>query len=241
MIDLKIFKNHEIFREMPQVELKVEEKPREKARRKSHSKGKVVIANYDTKSLNSDDASNLESESATEGDHDNNKDIDQMASLLVKSFKRMVYKDFKKGKRFSRKGSSSSKSDRRNYRKNSDEKEAKSEKYDKSKEKCQNCDGVGHLTADYRKPRAEKRQALITKKKNWDDTSESDCGVNYALTENADIEADTDELKVPDQTLENARIKTENFDLKNRNDHLKGEFIFMLETQKERDDALYVK
>ncbi|KAL8124267.1 hypothetical protein AgCh_012059 [Apium graveolens] len=38
--------------------------------------------------------------------------MDHMAALLVKSFKKMVYKNFKKGKRFSRKGYSSSNSDK---------------------------------------------------------------------------------------------------------------------------------
>ncbi|KAL8098849.1 hypothetical protein AgCh_031536 [Apium graveolens] len=84
---------------------------------------------------------------------------------------------------------------------------------------------------------------------------------------NADTEADNAELKVPqtifafdtddtfelrlflkslhvsyrDQTLENDRIKDENLDLKKRNDHLEYELIFMQETQKERDGALYIK
>ncbi|KAL8115402.1 hypothetical protein AgCh_022041 [Apium graveolens] len=88
-------------------------------------------------------------------------------------------------------------------RRNSNEKELKSGKYDKSKEKCYNCDGVGHFAADCRKPRAEKKQALNTKKKNLDDTSESDDGVNYALMENADIEADTTELKIEGGLSEN--------------------------------------
>ncbi|KAL8155385.1 hypothetical protein AgCh_000678 [Apium graveolens] len=72
----------------------------------------------------------------------------------------------------------------------------KSGKYDKSKKKCYNCDRVGNFAADYRKPRAEKKQALITKKKNRDDTSESDDEVNHALMVNANIEAGTSELKM---------------------------------------------
>ncbi|KAL8098289.1 hypothetical protein AgCh_031161 [Apium graveolens] len=53
---------------------------------------------------------------------------------------------------------------------------------------------IGHFAADYRKPKAEKKQALISKKRNWDDSSDSD-GVNYALMDNADVEADNAELK----------------------------------------------
>ncbi|KAL8155260.1 hypothetical protein AgCh_000583 [Apium graveolens] len=169
-----------------------------------------------------------------------------MVALLIKSFKKMVYKKFKKGKRFFRKGSSSSNSDKRNDRRNTDRKESKFGKSDKSKDRCYSCDGIGHFVADCRKPKAEKKQALISKKKNWDDSSDSDDGVNYALMENADIEADNTELKVPqntlafdtddihelrlflkslhvsyrDQTLGNNRIKSENSELKKRNVYL---------------------
>ncbi|KAL8156298.1 hypothetical protein AgCh_001409 [Apium graveolens] len=116
-----------------------------------------------------------------------------MVALLVKSFKKMVYKNFKKGKRFSRKGSSSSNSDKRNDRRNTDWKESKSGKYDKSKERCYNCDGIRYFAADCRKPKNEKKHALITKKKNQDYSSDSDDGVNYALMENTETEADTAE------------------------------------------------
>ncbi|KAL8155122.1 hypothetical protein AgCh_000496 [Apium graveolens] len=165
-----------------------------------------------------------------------------------------------------RKGSSSSNSDKRNDRRNTDRKESKLEKYDKSKERCYNCDGIGHFVAECRKPKAEKKQVLISKKKNWDDSSDSDDRDNYALMVNAEIEADNVELKIPqttlafdtddihelrlfrkslhvryrDQTLEDNRIKNENSELKKRNDHLEIE-LFMLEIQKERDNVIYVK
>ncbi|KAL8119847.1 hypothetical protein AgCh_017099 [Apium graveolens] len=89
-----------------------------------------------------------------------------MAALLVKSFKKMVYKNFKKGRRFSRKSSSSSNSDKRNNMRDNDGKESRSGKLDKSKERCYNCDGIGHFVADCRKSRAEKKQALISRKRN---------------------------------------------------------------------------
>ncbi|KAL8154928.1 hypothetical protein AgCh_000332 [Apium graveolens] len=81
------------------IALKVEEKPKEKARRKGHSKGKAIFVKSDTDSSNSYDDSNTDSESDTDSDHDNNEDIEQMADVLVISFKKMVYKNFKKEKR----------------------------------------------------------------------------------------------------------------------------------------------
>ncbi|KAL8155658.1 hypothetical protein AgCh_000889 [Apium graveolens] len=224
------------------VALKVEEKPKEKARRKIYSKGKAMIAKSDTELSNSDDDSNPDTESDTDCDHNNNENMDQMASLLVKSFKKMVYKNFKKGIRFSRKGSSSSNSDKRNNITDTDWKEARSGKYDKSKERCYNCDGLGHF-------------------------ADSDDGISYALMESANVEVDNTELKVPhstlafdtddicelrlflktlyvsyrDQTLMNNRIKSENFMLKKRNDYLEIDLLSMLKFQKERDNVVYVK
>ncbi|KAL8116161.1 hypothetical protein AgCh_022599 [Apium graveolens] len=142
------------------VALKVEEKLKEKSMRKSYSKGKAMIAKSNTELSNSDDDSNTDNESDTDSDHDNNNDMDQMAALLVKGFEKMVYKNFKKGRRFPRKDST-----------------------------------------DCRKPRAEKKQALISKKKNWDDTSESDDEVNYALMANADTEVGNAKLKLPQTIL----------------------------------------
>ncbi|KAL8125179.1 hypothetical protein AgCh_012744 [Apium graveolens] len=95
-----------------------------------------------------------------------------MAALLVKRFKKMVYNNFKNGRRLSRKGSSSSNSDKRNNRRNTDWKKSRSRKPDKSKERCYNCDGIGHFAADY-----------------------SDDGINYALMTNASAETDNAELK----------------------------------------------
>ncbi|KAL8088518.1 hypothetical protein AgCh_038340 [Apium graveolens] len=70
----------------------------------------------------------------TDSNHNNNEDMNQMVALLVKSFKKMVYKNFRKGRRFSRNGSSSSNYDKRNNRRDTDWKEARSEKPDKSEE-----------------------------------------------------------------------------------------------------------
>ncbi|KAL8126245.1 hypothetical protein AgCh_013510 [Apium graveolens] len=109
----------------------------------------------------------------------------------------MVYKNFRKGRRFSIKGFSSSNSDKRNNRRN---KESGSGKLDKSKGRYYNYDGIGHFIADCRKSSVEKKQALISRKRNWDYSSDLDDGVNYALMEKADTENDNAELK---EILEN--------------------------------------
>ncbi|KAL8109718.1 hypothetical protein AgCh_025716 [Apium graveolens] len=185
----------------------------------------------------------------------------------LKALRRWSTRTSGKGRRFSRKGSSSSNSDKRNNRRNNDGKESRSGKLEKSKERCYNCVGIGQFTADCRKPKDEKKQALISRKRNWDDSSDSDDGVNYALMEKADLEDENVELKVPqttltfdtddiyelrlfpkslhvsfrDQTLENNRIKSENSVLKKMNDHVEIELFSMLEIQKERDNVVYVK
>ncbi|KAL8156349.1 hypothetical protein AgCh_001445 [Apium graveolens] len=111
-----------------------------------------MIAKSNTDLSNSDDDSNTDTESDTYSDHNYNEDMDQMAALLVKSFKKMVYKNFNKGRIFSRKD-------------------------------------------DCRKIRAEKKQALISRMRNWDDSSDSDDGVNYASMAKDDVEANNTELK----------------------------------------------
>ena len=52
-----------------------------------------MIAKSDTESSNSDDDSNPDTESDIDSDQNNNEDMDQMTALLVKSFKKMVYRN----------------------------------------------------------------------------------------------------------------------------------------------------
>ena len=91
--------------------------------------------------------------------------------------------------------------------------------------------------------------------------------MNYALMANADSSPETAELKVPqttyafhtddntelrlylktmfisyrDQTLTCERLTYENLAFKKRNDYFEKELVMFHQTQKERDDAFYVR
>ena len=240
------------------VALKVEEKPIKKEISRKKAKGKALVVNSDSESSNSDDGSNSDEASDSEDDEE---ELMQMAALMVKTFKKMGFKNFKKGKRFSRKDSNFEK---KNFRK-SDGRDTKSGKKDKSEIQCYKCKEMGHYAPECKKGKTEK--ALISKGKDWADTSDSDDEVNYALMATVNNGAESSENKVPlttyaydtdniselriylksihvsyrDQTLENERIKTENLGLKERNKFLEGELENKKQIQKERDDAVYVE
>ncbi|MGI4673428.1 zinc finger CCHC domain-containing protein [Klebsiella pneumoniae] len=73
----------------------------------------------------------------------------------------------------------------------------RSGKKDKSEIQCYKCQEMGHYAPECKKSKIEK--ALITKGRDWADTSDSDEEVNYALM--ASIEPEDSELKVPSSTL----------------------------------------
>lgn len=132
--------------------------------------------------------------------------------------------------------------------------------------KSNNFNGIGHFATECKNSTDGRSQALITKKTDWADSPDSDGEVNYALMANIDSDFVPSDTKVPyttitfdiddiselriflkclhvscrDQTLKNERIKIENSDFKRRNDHLEAELMFMLETEKERNDDVYV-
>lgn len=173
----------------------------------------------------------------------------------------MGFNNFRKGKKFSRKDSSS---DRKSFRK-PERKDTKSGKKDKSEIQCYKCKEMGHYAPECKKGKTEK--ALITKGRDWADTSDSDEEVNYALMATFENESESSENKVPltthayntdniselriylksihisyrDQTLENERIKSENSELKERNKLVEEKLVNMQQVQKERDDVVYLE
>ncbi|KAK1401340.1 hypothetical protein POM88_000945 [Heracleum sosnowskyi] len=251
-------RNRRLSKKTKYVALKVEEKPIKKESSRKKAKGKALVIKSESESSNSDDDSNSDEASDSEDDEEQ---MMQMAALMVKTFKKMGFKNFKKGKRFSRKDSNS---ERKSFRK-SDGRETKSGKKDISEIQCYKCKEMGHYAPECKKGKSEK--ALISKGKDWADTSDSDDGENYALMATVRDETESSENKVPlttyaydtdniselrvylksvhvsyrDQTLENERIKAENLSLKDRNKFLEGELEKMKQIQKERDDAVYVE
>ncbi|KAK1351389.1 hypothetical protein POM88_054394 [Heracleum sosnowskyi] len=251
-------RNRRSSKKTKSVALKVEEKLIKKESSRKKAKGKALVIKSESESSNSDDDSNSDEASDSEDDEE---EMMQMAALMVKTFKKMGFKNFKKGKRFSRRDSNSEK---KNFRK-SDGRDTKSGKKDKSEIQCYKCKEMGHYAPECKKGRTEK--ALISKGKDWADTSDSDDGVNYALMATVKDEVESSENKVPlttyaydtdniselriylknihvsyrDQTLENERIKSENLSLKERNKFLERELENMKQIQKERDDAVYIE
>ncbi|KAK1365855.1 hypothetical protein POM88_041416 [Heracleum sosnowskyi] len=252
-------RNRRSSKKTKSVALKVEEKPIEKKESsKKKAKGKALVIKSESESSNSDDDSNSDEASDSEDDEEQ---LMQMAALMVKTFKKMGFKNSKRGKRFSRRDSNSEK---KNFRK-SDGKDTKSGKKDKSEIQFYKCKEMGHYAPECKKGKTGK--ALVSKGKDWADTSDSDDGENYALMATVKDETESSENKVPlttyaydtdniselriylknihvsyrDQTLENERIKSENLSLKERNKFLERELENMKQTQKERDDAVYVE
>ncbi|KAL8124254.1 hypothetical protein AgCh_012047 [Apium graveolens] len=224
-------------------------------------KGKALITKSDTESSSTNNDEDSETESLSEMDPD--EEMMKLCALMVKGITKIVYRKFRRGKKFSRKGASS---DKKGFRK-SEGKGGRSNRGDYSNVKCYNCDEKGHISPDCKKGKSEKGKALDTKKKSWTDTSDSESEVNYALMANADSSSEAAELKVPqttydfhtddnielrkylktmfisyrDQTLTCERLTSENLAYKKRNDYLEKELVVFHQTRKDRDDAFYVR
>ncbi|KAL8124850.1 hypothetical protein AgCh_012490 [Apium graveolens] len=151
-------------------------------------KGKALIIKSDSESSYSDD-NDSETESLPEMDAD--EEMMKLCALLVKGITKIAYRKFRKGKKFFRKSESS---DKKGFRK-SEGKGGKSDRGDNSNVKCYNYGERGHISPDYKKGKSDKGKALVTKKKSWTETSDSEHEVNYVLMANADSSPKTAELK----------------------------------------------
>ncbi|KAL8110197.1 hypothetical protein AgCh_026059 [Apium graveolens] len=207
-----------------------EESPKVDASRKG--KEKALITKSDIESSSSDGDDDSETESIPEMDHD--EEMMKLCALMVKGITKIAYRKFRG---------------------------------DYSNVKCYNWGEKGHISPDCRKGKSDKGKALVTKKKSWSDVLDSEDEENYALMENADSSSDTADLKVPqttyvfhtdditelrrylktifisykDQTLIYERLTSENLAYKKRNDYLEKELVMFHQTQKDRDDAFYVR
>ena len=181
-----------------------------------------------------------ESEVETNSDDDSDSDssdvkMKEIIIMIVKGFKKMKYKKFRKAGNTSKKVSGDVKTDR--YKKK-DDKENKSRKFDKEKVKCYNCDGMGHFATKCRKAKFGKEKTLISEKKDWMDSSDFDEEVNYALMTNVKAKVFSSEklpnviynfdtnnmlehksilknlhMSFKNQTIENDRLKLSNEEL----------------------------
>ena len=225
------------------------------------NKGKALITKSDTESLSSDNDNDSDSDELSDLDED--EEMMKLCALMVKGITKMAYKKFRKGKRFSRKSEGS---DKKNYRKAEGRKSDRNDRRDNNVT-CYNCGEKGHISPDCKKPKRDKAKALVTKKKNWTDTSDSEDEVNYALMANADSSSETAEMKVPqttyafhtddivelrlylktmfisyrDQTLTCDRLTSENLEYKERNDYLEKKLLVLDQAQIEKKEALQAR
>jgi gag-polypeptide of LTR copia-type/Zinc knuckle len=226
------------------VALKAEAKPRRKAM-------KVSVNKYKHGESDSDD-SNDDSDAKSDGGS-TDPDMMEMVAMIVKGFKKMKFKRERKQSGLQKKFFNAEK-DRHNKR------EGKGNRFDKSKLRCFNCDGLGHIASECKKG---KTNALITSSKSWMDSSDSEEEEeNYALmafTEDSvapDVKVppvvfdlDTDNISqlkssikslhmsFKCQTLENARIKSEMSEVRKRNEFLEAELLLMEEVKTECNRA----
>ena len=80
---------------------------------------------------------------------------------MVKNFKKMAYKNFRKSKKFSRKDGNSNKN---SFRK-AGSKEGRSEKMDKSKITCYSCCKKGHFAHECKKEKLTKAKPTSQRRK----------------------------------------------------------------------------
>lgn len=234
------------------VALNVETKAvkiKEQSSSASKGKGKAVLVKESSES-ESEANSDVNSD-----DESTDSDMMEMVAMIVKGFKKMKYRKFRKQGNFQKKSGESE--NRERYKKRED-RDGKT--FDKSKVKCYKCNKMGHFATECRSKEAAK--ALITSNKDWMDSSDSEEETSYALMANTDPISNSD--KVPDsifnfntdsiyelksflrtlhvsfktQSLENERLKTEIKSLSKKNSFLESELVHMLSTKKDCENAI---
>ncbi|KAL8126347.1 hypothetical protein AgCh_013586 [Apium graveolens] len=204
------------------VALKAEEES-PKAATSRKDKGKALLTKSDTESSSSESDDDSDSESLPETDAD--EEMMKLCALMVKGITKIAYRKFRKGKKFSRKGINS---DKKNFRR-SEGRGGKSDRGDYTNVKCYNCGEKGHISPDCKKVKGDKGKALVTKQKNWTDTSNSESEENYALMANADKES-------AESSSETAETKKDRDDaLYVRDEVLKMNESLKIELEKERE------
>ncbi|KAL8121477.1 hypothetical protein AgCh_018270 [Apium graveolens] len=150
------------------VALKVnDEASKEMSVEVARKKNNLPESDTDNSSSNPDDG--------TDSKTDENmtySDIMQIDALLVKGFKRMQFRKSKKNRSFWKNftGGERKSTGRR------DGKDSKAGKVDRTKLKCYNCDEPGHFATECKRTKHDKgkNKALITLRKNWMDSSDSE-------------------------------------------------------------------
>ena len=107
------------------------------------SKGKALFTKSDTESLSSYNEDDSDTESLSEMDADD--EMMKLCALMVKGITKIVYKKFRRGKKFSRKGASA---DKQNIRMS--EGKGKADR-GSNNVKCYNCGEKGHISPDCKK------------------------------------------------------------------------------------------
>ncbi|KAL8134682.1 hypothetical protein AgCh_009637 [Apium graveolens] len=247
------------------VALKAEEEfPKADSSKKD--KGKALFIKSDTESSSSESDDDSDSESLPETDAD--EEMMKLCALMVKGITKIAYRKFRKGKKFSRKNISF---DKKNFRRSegrggkSDRGDYTNVKCYNCGEKGHISPDYRKVKGDRGKALVTKQKSWTDTSDS--ESEENYALMANADKESAESSSEAAETKVPpttyafhtddinelrrylktmfisyrDQTLTCERLTSENFAFKKRNDFLEKELVMFHQTQKDRDDAFYVR
>ncbi|KAL8127724.1 hypothetical protein AgCh_014592 [Apium graveolens] len=241
-----------------------EESPKAATSRKD--KGKALFTKSETESSSSESDDDSDSESLPETDVD--EEMMKLCALTVKGITKIAYRKFRKGKKFSRKGISS---DKKNFRRSegrggkSDRGDYTNVKCYNCGEKCHISPDCKKVKGDKGKALVTKQKSWTDTSDS--ESEENYALMANADKESAESSSEAAETKVPqityafhtydinelrrylktmfvsyrDQNLTCERLTSENLAFKKRNDFLEKELVMFHQTQKDKDDALYVR